>query len=215
MRYSTVAIAPEEADVNEDFLAFREFAEVTGERIHYLSLLDDDTIVTLCELQANVERLRSGLDAIPQILNYDLVGGESIFLYLHEEATEPTRTLLVEERNSEIALDYPLEYTSDGAVRVTIIGNEVALRRTLRTIEEVVDVTLEKTGDYYPDTFHLSSLLTDQQREILRLAVDRGYYEVPRNVTHQDIAEASGLSQSTVAEHLQKIEARILPQAIR
>lgn len=215
MRYATITIDPRKEDVNEDFLAFREFADVTGERIHYISLLDDDTIVTLCELQANVERLRSGLDAIPQIVNFDLVVGESIFLYLHEQATEPTKTLLVEERNSEIVLDYPLEYTTEGTIRLTIIGDEEALRRTLTTIEDVVEVRLEKTGDYYPDTLHLSSLLTKKQREILQLAIDGGYYDVPRNVTHQDIAEASGLGQSTVAEHLQKIEAKILPHAIR
>lgn len=215
MRYATVLVDPGPGGFYEEYLTFLEHAEVTRERIHYISLLDDGTVVGLYELQADPERLGSGLEAIPQVLSFDLVGEESAFLYLHEEATEPARTLLSEAQKSEIVLDLPLEYTAEGTLRVTMMGSDAALRRTLGAIEDVVEVRLEKTGDYHPDTLHLASFLTDQQREILRLAVDRGYYDVPRNVTHREIAEASGLSQSTVAEHLQKVEAKIVPHVIR
>jgi len=43
----------------------------------------------------------------------------------------------------------------------------------------------------------------------LDVALDCGYYEVPRQATHRDIAEQLGVSPPTVSEHLQKIEARM------
>ena len=57
-------------------------------------------------------------------------------------------------------------------------------------------------------------MLTDRQHEILTIAVEQGHYEVPRRATINDIADEMGLSQATVGEHLQKIEARILSRAV-
>ncbi|MFB9806579.1 helix-turn-helix domain-containing protein [Haladaptatus pallidirubidus] len=53
------------------------------------------------------------------------------------------------------------------------------------------------------------ALLTDRQREVMDVALDLGYYDVPRQATHRDIADRMGLSVGTVGEHLQKIESRV------
>lgn len=44
--------------------------------------------------------------------------------------------------------------------------------------------------------------------------MNNGYYEVPRRTTYEEIAEEVELSQSTVGDHLQKIEAEILPRIV-
>jgi predicted DNA binding protein len=44
---------------------------------------------------------------------------------------------------------------------------------------------------------------------VLDVALDLGYYEVPRRATHRDVAEQMDLSVGTVTEHLQKVEARV------
>jgi predicted DNA binding protein len=44
---------------------------------------------------------------------------------------------------------------------------------------------------------------------VLRVAVDLGYYREPREATHDEIAAATGLSETTVSEHLRKIEATV------
>nr|WP_275039294.1 helix-turn-helix domain-containing protein [Halococcus salifodinae] len=51
--------------------------------------------------------------------------------------------------------------------------------------------------------------MTDRQHEVLRVAVDLGYYQEPREATHDEIAAATGLSETTVSEHLRKIEATV------
>ena len=71
---------------------------------------------------------------------------------------------------------------------------------------------LEQLSDYDPELRELSSLLTDRQQEILDTATDLGYYRVPREATHEDIAADLDLSTTTVGEHLRKIEARMLSE---
>ena len=60
----------------------------------------------------------------------------------------------------------------------------------------------------------LYAQLTDRQREILAAAVEVGYYEVPRQASHEDIADHLGIAPATVGEHLRKIESTVLKEII-
>jgi predicted DNA binding protein len=46
--------------------------------------------------------------------------------------------------------------------------------------------------------------LTDEQREALELAVERGYFEVPRRATLSDLAGDLDVSQQAVSERLRR-----------
>ena len=46
------------------------------------------------------------------------------------------------------------------------------------------------------------------------MAVEHGYYEIPRRATHEDIADELGCAPSTVDEHLRKAESRILTSLV-
>jgi predicted DNA binding protein len=52
--------------------------------------------------------------------------------------------------------------------------------------------------------------LTHRQREALLLALDAGYYEVPRRATVQDIAQRQGRPRTTFEEHLRKAEGKLI-----
>lgn len=51
--------------------------------------------------------------------------------------------------------------------------------------------------------------LSERQREAFRLAHDRGYYEIPREVTTAEIAAEMGLSRRTAEHHLRRAEAKL------
>jgi len=53
-------------------------------------------------------------------------------------------------------------------------------------------------------------MLTDRQREILSAAYHGGYYETPRQVTGEDLAESFGISSPTVYNHLQAAHRSLL-----
>lgn len=52
--------------------------------------------------------------------------------------------------------------------------------------------------------------LTKKQAEVLRVAYELGYYDVPRRITSEQLGRGLGLRAATVVEHLRKSEKRIL-----
>lgn len=216
MRYATVVLDPDEG-FYPGYRAYTERASVTRELIHHIRLVDDGTIVGLYQLWGDFDEVKGELEARSQVIQYDIAGTEngSVFVYEHTHATGATTSLLSLLQEFELVLDFPLEFTHDGALRVTVLGEGTALHRALAGASEIVEIHLEKTGEYRPEGRDLASLLTDRQHQILTIAMSKGYYEVPREAAISDIAEEAGLSKATVGEHLQKIEATILSQVVR
>ena len=70
-------------------------------------------------------------------------------------------------------------------------------------------LTLEKLRDYRIRETPLDAL-TDRQREVLDVAYELGYYDVPRRSSTSEIAAELGVDDSTVAEHLQRTEHNLL-----
>lgn len=54
------------------------------------------------------------------------------------------------------------------------------------------------------------SQVTDRQREVVREALSRGYYDWPRKITNEQLAEELGISRATLHEHLRKAERTLL-----
>lgn len=52
--------------------------------------------------------------------------------------------------------------------------------------------------------------LTDRQRDVLRVALEFGYYDEPRRCTLVEIADALGVSKAAVHKHLVSAESKIL-----
>lgn len=52
--------------------------------------------------------------------------------------------------------------------------------------------------------------LTDRQMSAVEAAVSGGYYECPRRTRIQDLADKSGVPRTTLQEHLQKGEAKLM-----
>ncbi|XVH32956.1 helix-turn-helix domain-containing protein [Haloferacaceae archaeon DSL9] len=52
--------------------------------------------------------------------------------------------------------------------------------------------------------------LTARQREVLTVAYDGGYYDIPRGVTTADIADAVGIGRRTAEDHLRRAEAKVV-----
>jgi hypothetical protein len=64
----------------------------------------------------------------------------------------------------------------------------------------------EFSSDVSTPTFNL----TDEQYEALQLAVSRGYYSIPREVTLAELAADVGISQQAMSERLRRGTAKVL-----
>lgn len=56
--------------------------------------------------------------------------------------------------------------------------------------------------------------LTDRQYEALTLAISRGYYESPRRVTTEELAEEMGISQPSMSSLLRRAEQQLLSSTL-
>ncbi|WP_225317593.1 MULTISPECIES: helix-turn-helix domain-containing protein [Haloferax] len=187
-------------------------SEFERERIYHLNVLADETVVLLGRLRGDLNEARRLLRDDPDVLEFSISteDGQGGLVYIHARPPPEMKRFLELPRTHEVFFDFPIGSTDDGRLRVVMIGetNEV-LREALTDLPPELAVTVERLGPYPDSGEHVVSLLTDRQRDVLDVALDLGYYDVPRGATHRDIATRLGLSTGTVSEHLQKIESRV------
>jgi len=98
-----------------------------------------------------------------------------------------------------------VEVAGDG-VDVTIVGTQDALSERVREYGDTgADPLLRTLTDYEGPADPLDAV-TPRQQEVLETAFDMGYFDVPRDVTTDEIATALDLDPSTVREHLQRAQ---------
>jgi len=56
--------------------------------------------------------------------------------------------------------------------------------------------------------------LTDSQREALRVAYERGYFEIPRRASLEDVAGELGISASSASERLRRAQTQLIEEAV-
>ncbi|MFB6164215.1 MAG: helix-turn-helix domain-containing protein [Haloarculaceae archaeon] len=216
MRYFQIRLTPEDGGFYRADVLTSELSGVERVAIVDLNLRTDGTGVALVRLQGDREALATLYDDTDSVLSYDLFDSEDagFYAYVHFEPDEPAAELLAIVDRHRLVIEPPMEFTSDGSLRLTAAGPQELVRRAAKDLPEGVQAHLELIGEYDPDRAGLLELLTDRQREVLRTAVDRGYYEIPRRATHEDLAAALGCSAGTVGEHLRKIEACVLAELV-
>ena len=70
-------------------------------------------------------------------------------------------------------------------------------------------ITQEKISDIFLP--HVMPKLSDKQKEVIQLAVKRGYYEFPRKVNLDDLAKELKLTKPTIQQHLRIAEKKVVP----
>ncbi|SFK64441.1 Predicted DNA binding protein, contains HTH domain [Halogranum rubrum] len=219
MRYATVTLSWTDGAVHPVDDIFAHDETVTVEAIHYVSPGPTGQYVELLELRGDLDRAATLLDETPDVLASDVTGADDHGVaYVQCRSAGLVDDLLGTLHDHEIVVDWPIHYFDDGDVRglhLTVIGTDRAIQQAVSNLPPVIGFTLERIGEYRPDTGVLADLLTDRQHEVFDLAVRAGYYEVPRQTTHRELAAELDLAAGTVSEHLQRIEAKLAQAYLR
>lgn len=112
-------------------------------------------------------------------------------------------------------LSTPLE-VKDGKVKVSFLGTAKQMKGVLRSLE--MSKLKFKMVSLMDAKFSPSSPLqhlTEKQRRVLIAAYDLGYYDVPRRITIEELAEKLNLVKSTFSAHVRKAERRLLTEMLR
>ncbi|ELZ95301.1 HTH DNA binding domain-containing protein [Haloferax mucosum ATCC BAA-1512] len=178
-----------------------------------LRLRSDGTVVELCILEDVPPNIESRLAEHPDIVDFD-VGISSdggAVCHVHLVPDDGVRQLLELVDEHDLLLDTPIRLTRDGVV-VNVLGNHAQLRGAVSSLpDSLTDAfCVEGLSDYEPVRNGVRSELTSRQREVLETAVESGYYDIPRQISIEELATELDCSQSTVSEHLRKVESRVL-----
>ncbi len=136
-------------------------------------------------------------------------GSGTVYAFVHVSEREPLSELLAIVERHALLLDLPFTFTEEG-VSVTVAGDAGALQRAFGEASDAIDVDVEWSGGYRPESSAPLARLTDRQREALGVAYDLGFYRTPRTVTHEEIADALDCAPSTANELLRRAEATLV-----
>ncbi|MGB9985686.1 MULTISPECIES: helix-turn-helix domain-containing protein [Halobacteriales] len=179
--------------------------------------LEPDARVFHVEIDAEHELSKAQLAALDEVVSVKPLG----------ERGDKTVFKLTVELDESIAPAFDPERFDGAKMKSTIITSE-GWRETkeFKDYETFHDfhTTFENHGisvDLISITSNQSASndsredgLTDRQREALELAVSRGYYESPRQVTAEELAEELDISQPSLSSLLRRGERQLLTSSL-
>jgi len=110
----------------------------------------------------------------------------------------------------EVYLCPPIEF-KDRKLKLTFVGNLNEIKKLLARAEKVgqrFKILSLTDARFSPDS--ILHVLTEKQRKILSLAYTNGYYDVPRKIDSEELAQMLKIVKSTLVEHLRKAEKRLI-----
>jgi predicted DNA binding protein len=190
----------------------------------YTATLHKRQYMGLIRVHGKKDRLE---EALSRIENADYHTSTEVIEHRHQsdgshatilvtaELTEKTPFLVMLE-NGYMPLDPTILHNGREFFDL-ILRNRERFIELIRRLEDIGSVTVERVVSEVetptqPNPVTWSSLqedLTDRQIEVLSLAIERGYFEVPRAVDLSDLAAELDVRKTTVGEHLRRGLGRI------
>lgn len=117
---------------------------------------------------------------------------------------------------------WPAVYRDGREFYEVVVPSKAALKDVVARVGAIAEVAVESVADVPAEDLRLAASvsdlvggLTDRQLAALLTAVEHGYYDTPRRVETDALAEAMGVSPSTFKEHVRKAEAYVLGRVAR
>lgn len=95
------------------------------------------------------------------------------------------------------------------SVRMRFPDHEHATRTYRRLLDRDIDVDVRRLQKG-PEANSKRHGLTSEQYETIVTAIERGYFEIPRQVSTQELADEFGISNQSVSERLRRASGTIL-----
>ena len=166
----------------------------------------------LFRVHGDIDPYREALAAVDSVPEFSLVpvDGESFYAYVVQETRESDRRFRAAFADRRLVLVPPIEYTNEGHMRLTVVGESDDLSDLVESIPDGIGVDVDRVGEYDRRHGTVAADLTERQYEAVRIAVALGYYAVPREASLADIAAALDCATSTASNHLRKAEETIM-----
>ncbi len=154
--------------------------------------------------------LANGLLAEVQVLEHEKTGAYTVF-----SRGGPILSSILNSLGVVDGYLFPPLAVRDGKIRVSFLGNSKQVSKFIEKVESTgmsYKVMLLTDANFGPDS--PLNQLTVRQREVILTAYRLGYYDIPRRVNSDQLAEKLKIGNSTLVEHLRKAERRLLVQML-
>jgi hypothetical protein len=101
---------------------------------------------------------------------------------------------------------YPIKFTNGREICTLIFDNKKEMRKMLKELK--IDWNIHRIGSINLQ-FDLEDL-TPKQLKAVNLAIENGYFEIPKKINLEELSKQMKLSRTTFLEHLRKAEKKIL-----
>jgi len=179
------------------------------------NLGDTDRPTLLYSITGDETAFREAIEqtAIPVSWDVTTIDDERFYCYLRADPVSQLETVLEAASTDGLVVVKPVVYC-DGSVTARLVGEPEVLQSVLRSMPSVVEIDVRAVGEHAGDRTDPLVALSERQREALEVALEMGYFQQPRRVTHADIAKRLGCASSTATEHLQKAQSKLVRAAI-
>jgi predicted DNA binding protein len=103
---------------------------------------------------------------------------------------------------------------SEEKIVYSCIGDQENLKKFIDIIKKYGEIKSMRFQKAAYEEHDILSVLTDKQRDIVVTAERHGYFQYPRKINSEELAQKIGLSKATTIEHIRKAEARIMTNII-
>jgi predicted DNA binding protein len=166
----------------------------------------------LFAVEGETAAYEAALEATPLVADYELAGGETgrQYLYVRQASRDVDDDLLAAVSGSGVVVVPPVVFHADGTATLTVVGESSALQAAVESVPSVVDVGVERVGQYAGHPGRFDPGLTDRQRDAAAAGVRTGYYATPRRASVEDVADELDCATGTAAEHLRKAQSKVM-----
>lgn len=179
-------------------------------RFRVLSAFAGDSAgVALVELVGpGFEDVLAAMATVDALTDLDVLQRGDDRALLQFETTLPLLLRPVQDSGTPLALPFEI---ADGEA----VWELTASRDRLSALGEQLDAFgIQYEVDRVREEVDPGRVLTDRQRDLVRAAIEHGYYDTPRTCSLTELADELGLAVSTSSEILHRAEGRVMKRFV-
>ena len=172
----------------------------------------EDRLGILHYVEGELDAYVAELESLPSVLDYDVARTDDDGFYVYHRCVVRggARELFETFTRETLLLVPPIEFGADGSATFSLFGDGAEVQTALDSVPAAVEVAVHEVTGMAETPEVTAATLTTRQREAVEAALSLGYYDIPREASHEEVAEAMDCAPSTAAEHLRKAESKLL-----
>lgn len=167
-------------------------------------------------VETELEPYREAIDDVETIIEYQLapIDDSSLHVWACQETRPEVQSWRGAFADQRLVVVPPIRFDDEAALGMTLVGEGSDAQAVLADLPPDIDVTINEIGSYDRRGETLAGALTDRQLTAAQTALDLGYYDVPREATLADVADAMDCAESTASVLLRRAERELFSRVL-